>query len=633
MIEKKLSSIALVTLLMLSMAAIFTVSPVLAAEPYFAIKPEHIINNTPSVGQTFSVWLNISCSVPFVGFQYYIYWNRTYINGTDVTYYEPASFTQKMGAGLQWDFNSSHGRIERGAMDPNLGTITGSYTIAKIDFEIIKVPKPVIIGGDGDTTIIIDLDYDNCFFSDAQANPVSPYYAYDGDVFLKALLAAPPTIYVDPINSTGHTVGEHFTVDIKIRGVEEDHGLWGWEFVMNYNTTLLDTISVTEGSFLKDFAPHPTNGTMFIARFGGLYDPAYINTTYEQEGKIHSACLFVENHTDPTGSGILATITFEVTFRPISPETAWCWLDIFNKTSLADTETWPGPPPGAIPHFSENGFYRATQISLGRKIDSYTDAHRKYLYPYYYTNYTGIGHNMNADAYQPQDLVIIYALVTYGDDPVQHKPVQFEVIAPDTTLEGFPMYRVNLTDENGIATLIFRIPWPCNDPERVMGKWKVYQSVDIACQQVSDTEWFEVAWYIKLTKVMVKPDPVTKYKNGTGSVVVSFEYENHCMTPIDVYFTVVLFDHQMTPIGVQTLTKRVAGNLDSIKCYWSNMTRPRLTDVFPAISIPGWAYVGSPGGEWGDFPAAFVNAYTYRCSYGGMPYCPEVYATFTIAKA
>lgn len=631
MTNKKLSSIALTIMLMLSIAAVFTVSPVLAAEPYMAMKPEHIINDTPSVNQTFSFWLNISSTVGFVGYQFYMYWNRTYINATAVSKTPPPSFGFEGGYEFSpggFDTNTTHGRFINAWMDASLTEITGTYTVARIDFKIIKVPKQP----EPDALIVININNDDTFIDDDTGTHISPLYKYDGDVKLKSLKVGLPTIYVDPYETWG-VYGTTFTVDVKIKDVEDGHHLWGWEFQMLYNTTLLDTINVTEGQFLKDFEGTPPSGTFFIAKFDGQYDPALINTTYEQEGKIHTACLFYDlwpegtNHTNPVGGGTLATITFNATYQTIAgvEPPAWCWLDIENKTALSDHEEDFGiEPPGAIPHLSENGLYHAPVKSIGRDIDCWTDPYRKYLAPTYYTQYTGIYPQVNADVYQPQDLVILYASVTYGEDPVQHKLVQFEIrprdkyTGEDRNVTGFPLYRVVETDEYGIAKLEFRIPWPCDDPYSVMGGWYCYQSVDIACQKVVDELWFEVAWTIWLKGCEVTPDPVNKCTMAT----VTWWFENHALTPVQVYFTVVLYDHQMVPIGMDAFYKIIP---PGVWCH------PYLDEDSTTIHIPKWAFKGAPSVPDWPYPAAYVNAYTLRCSECGMPYCPEVSDTFTIS--
>jgi len=666
--EKKLSSIALIATLILSIAAIFTITPVLASEPYFAMKPEHIINNTPSEGQTFSFWLNISSTQNFVGYQFYIGWNRTYINATSLTETPPPAFTQTGGEGLDWDENATHGRVEKVRMDPNLVNITGTYTVARIDFEIILVPDPV--AGEPDALIPIHIDYDNSFFSDDKGGMVVPYYTYDGDVFLKAVSPGPPTVYIEypspqanltfpsppdavKYRANGTCVDRIFVVDVKIKGVAKAHDLWGWEFVMFYNTTLLDTLNVTEGPFLSSI-----NDTMFIGKFGSMMDPAYINVTYEDNelkrpiltgyGKIHACALFTVNHTAPRGGGTLAQIKFITRYQSIYPERAWCWLDIgIRNGSTALADTWKYPPVGAIPHNVENGAFGACMAfppPVGPVIDCYTGNKRKYgaTTPggFWITNYTGNRYDPlpppgaqipgNADSYQPQDLVELFANVTYNGDAVQNKPVQFEIQpymhnGTPIELDGFPLSRVVLTDENGTASLTFRIPWPCvgYDPP-LPWYFMCYQSVDIACQQVNDTLWFEACWYIWVRKVMVEPDPVSKRPYCQSYVNVTFTYERHCLSDLPVYFTVVVYDHQMTPIGTNSIGLKAEHGAWCSSLNSTYMLR---------VHIPKWALVGMPTPlPYWPYPAAYVNAFTFRCSLGGMPYCPEASDTFEIVK-
>lgn len=640
---KKLSSIALITMLTLSIAAVFTVSPVLAAEPYIAFNPENTVFMAPVNGSTFSVYVNISALTDgFCAYQFYLYWNRTYITMIGNASTPPSGFSFGSYT-FAPNYNASYGHLMHYFMDPTLTEKTGTFTVARIDFQIIQVPKAPI---DPDALIELDFDEVNTLLSRDDGTQVTPFNVYDGTVFLKSLMAAPPTVYVDPPEYYSSGIGEIFTIDIKIKDVVKAHHMWGWEFVMWYNTTLLDTLNVTEGTFLSNI-----NKTFFIGKFGSMYDPAYVNTTYEDnwwwngtawvvnrpvykgEGKIHAACLLAPDdpayYKPPEGTGTLATIKFNATYETIAgaEPPAWCWLDIgivHGDTEVADTpEFWP--PKGEVPHISESGKYYAYVRSLGRDIDCWTDPYRKYMAPWYYTTFTGMDPQVNADAYQPQDLVILYALVTYGEDPVQNKLVQFDIepFYHDGTpieLKGFPLHRVALTDAYGIAEIEFRIPWPCvgyNPP--LPWYFKCYQSVDIACKKVEDILWFEVVWYIWLKGCEVTPDPhVHKCEDAT----VTFSYENHALMPLHVYFTVVLYDHQMVPIGMDVVDTMIpAGN---------DLCDPYVGEDSVSIHIPKWAFKGAPGGEWGPYPAAFVNAYTFRCSLCGMPYCPEVSDTFTI---
>jgi hypothetical protein len=169
---KKLSSLAFVSILALSAIVVFKVSPVFASQPYIAVYPQHKTNLKS--GDTFTVKINISSTVGFVAYQFYLYWNRTYINATSLTDSPPATFTFSSGAGVDWNFNATHGRIERGMMDTALRPITGTYQVATIAFTVLMDSSP-------STVVTLDLDYEDTILSDNTGTQIMPYYVYDGD--------------------------------------------------------------------------------------------------------------------------------------------------------------------------------------------------------------------------------------------------------------------------------------------------------------------------------------------------------------------------------------------------------------------------------------------------------------------
>lgn len=169
---KKLSSLAFVSILALSAIMVFNVSPVFASEPYIAVYPPHKTNLKS--GDTFTVKINVSSTVGFVAYQFYLYWNNTYINATSLTDSPPATFTFSTGAGLEWDYNATHGRIERGMMDTQVRPITGTYQVATIAFKVLMDSSPP-------TIVTLDLDYENTILSDNTGTQITPYYVYDGD--------------------------------------------------------------------------------------------------------------------------------------------------------------------------------------------------------------------------------------------------------------------------------------------------------------------------------------------------------------------------------------------------------------------------------------------------------------------
>jgi hypothetical protein len=263
--------------------------------------------------------------------------------------------------------------------------------------------------------------------------------------------------------------------------------------------------------------------------------------------------------------------------------------------------------------------------AVGAVLDLYTDSYRAYTTgydppgtPLHYTPYNGTGPGLNADAYQPQDLVTLYAKVTYNDDPVQDKPVAFEVHRPTDEIE---LVRTVFTDANGIATLTFRIEWPCFNESRVFGTWYVYADADVANKKIEDDMHFKVGWIVTVhaikTLSSTPPYPVqTEFPKETH-MSFTFNVTNIAMVPVYATFVITVYGPENVPIGVVVLGPwKIAGS--GIWC--------KNTEVnFPVIDllVPKWAYVG--------VGQVFLNAYDYLLPLlCGVPYCPEASCFFQI---
>jgi hypothetical protein len=239
---------------------------------------------------------------------------------------------------------------------------------------------------------------------------------------------------------------------------------------------------------------------------------------------------------------------------------------------------------------------------------------------------------MPTDAFAPQDLVHLYAKVTYNDDAVAHKLVAFEVRYPNGTLV---LIRTAMTNGSGIAEIDFRIPAPCEGPEHIFGTWFVYADVDVAEVKVFDNMTFLVGWIVDTqlgwyfdgdswefdwtltdTYLNVSPDPVFK---GDMLTVKDKAY-TIAYVDVEATFVITLYDIEHYPIGCTTFVQVLPGRTypDGI----INVIDLPDTDML----IPMWAYVGVPA-------HCFMNAYTAIPSLCGLPYCPEEEVTFEIKKA
>jgi len=135
--------------------------------------------------------------------------------------------------------------------------------------------------------------------------------------------STPALVYVDPEVSVG-AVGQNFTINVKISNVTD---LYGWEFKLGWNTTILDFVEVYEGPFLKNVAD-----TFFTFK---------VNST---AGYMIADCTLLGMVPGASGEGTLATVTFYVKSKGDSV------LDLFDTILIDSNEQM-------IPHSAIDGYY------------------------------------------------------------------------------------------------------------------------------------------------------------------------------------------------------------------------------------------------------------------------------------
>lgn len=257
----------------------------------------------------------------------------------------------------------------------------------------------------------------------------------------------------------------------------------------------------------------------------------------------------------------------------------------------------------------------------GPVLDVYTQSYRSYntADKEHWTPYNGTGPGMPADAFQPQDEVTLFAKITYNDDPVCNKLVSFEVHNPKGNVT---VLRTATTDENGIAMISFRIPWPCENAEdEVFGTWTVNATADVAETFISDTLSFEVGWIIEVHSfITIDPnaphDPLSSFKKGEG-IAFQFNVTNIAMVDVVATFSITVYDDAGVPIGQLILGPwRIEAGSNNV--YYDGF-------MYVELVIPLWAYKGTG--------TAYLNAYTDLPFNGGTAYCPEVSTYFSIESA
>lgn len=108
-------------------------------------------------------------------------------------------------------------------------------------------------------------------------------------------------------------LGQSFSINVTVSDVVD---LYAWEIELSWNPSLLGTISVTEGSFLKS---------------GG--DTFFIYSWNDTQGHILIDCTLIGQIVGVSGSGVLVTVTFLVLGLGETP------LDLHDEVLLDHNET------------------------------------------------------------------------------------------------------------------------------------------------------------------------------------------------------------------------------------------------------------------------------------------------------
>jgi len=214
--------------------------------------------------------------------------------------------------------------------------------------------------------------------------------------------------------------------------------------------------------------------------------------------------------------------------------------------------------------------------------------------------YSGKGPNQPSDAFAPQQTVILYAEVTYNYEPVENKDVAFTV--NDTSSHTF-LFRSNLTDQYGIATIDFLLP---TNP--VFGTWFVLATVSVSQSKANDTLTFQVGWLIELLEIETADQfgNPKEYFAMVEYVYFNVVIKNIAFTTKTTNLTVSITDESGQAIAAASLQLEVVSGTH------------RFTLIF-CVEIPRWSYVGGA--------TAYANALKRSLD----PYCPEIFTAFYLA--
>jgi hypothetical protein len=630
---KRLSSVALITMILLSLTMTFGIPTTTAQTTYVSvINPDtgdgNFIYDTtsPPPGNVFTVNITVTDVTNLAGWQVNLTFDPTLLTiAAPADVYAPADHIFN-GLDPQFpakDINNPAGYVfwsaAIGPASPS-DHFTGSGRMMCVKFTVIKIPTS------GDPFLSCDLVLDrvsnfptniiNPDADDIAFTPEDGYYEY-------SYITPPPTLPWLEVSPALKVVGEplgpplvgtpnaFFTVDIAIKNVTAEVDLIGIQnAALFYNNTLLrlnnpadPSANVSEGTFMNSALWAPF-GTTFVWVEDVDYPSPGVNT-------ISIGCIINPNTTTseydwperPFGDGIFCTLHFEVIHQEEFP---WEQTTALDLAPLFPDEMFLNSTEGWIPYLGPyDGEIKIRGYILGRMIDVYIGV-ECHAFPY---PYGGQGINESADIVWAQKLICMWANVTYNMWPVQRKIVTFEILYPNgetlTVLSA-------ITDDLGVAFASFRMPWPCDDPESLFGIWHIIASVDVACIIVKDHLWFHYDYLANLVKATIDPAQI----GHCGWVTITVNVSSYALQEYTVLVTVDLKDELQVPIGFQALYL-VIGNRD--KTEWCHYKYYEL--VF-RIHIPKHAFAG--------VAKAHVNILSELPSRCGAAYCPEIAPEFTI---
>jgi hypothetical protein len=468
--------------------------------------------------------------------------------------------------------------------------------------------------------------------------PIPAATSETGEVDVKALISLPlPYFVVSPattILGPSPVVGSIFSVNVNVVNLTQYWYCVEVQFRLWYDNTVLGFDYATQGPLFTNptwdlygtlFDAIPTPGDLIwpyphVIVFDllypnltdGMYDQPVLPNTIQTPGSpTVGTFYFTVLQQNPFGMGNITT------YLNILP---YFWSPVTGDECFYDhnAATIPSTTP-------QNGTVIIEPLSVvGRQIDLYGGAVNNgyglgYLISTPYIQFIppfggqGPWHWDPAllawvgwmDIVFPQSLVYLNANVTYNYFPVQSKDVGFEVDGPFLHVSDTgnftadyvpaPTYQVwakftSTTDDCGVATYQYRMPWPCDDPDSITGVWRVTATVTIADVVVSDIIMFYYQRLVYINSVTTDsyeyshppdsqhPSPLYKYV-----VDVSVTYSTHAVLMYPALFAAVIMDNLNVPIGMATYSTMVGGATWCTWSYWE-------FDLY--IPIPKWAYSG-----------------------------------------
>jgi hypothetical protein len=284
---------------------------------------------------------NVSELDGLIGVQFEVHYNSTYLEATEIMQGDFLNDPIWAPFGTFASYYVEDGRVVYGEiiLPDDAGEWappfpSGNGTVATITF----LP---LLHESANFNITVDPLYGEDFFLSKDGEWM-PYLASKGCSYTYNARLLIPTLSVDPDEYISSHLGENFDINIAITNLDEEWDLVHVEFKLEYNATFINAINVTEGDFMAQFGETTLEyeeGTGYVK----------VNITLTPDGAF------------PSGDGIIATITFNVTSRPPAVSNL-----LLEETLLLDPDGYD------VLHESSHGYYTMHEVLVHEIIVSDT---------------------------------------------------------------------------------------------------------------------------------------------------------------------------------------------------------------------------------------------------------------------
>jgi len=346
------------------------------------------------------------------------------------------------------------------------------------------------------------------------------------------------------------SIGKHFNLTINLKQLDSTYNLTGFEFRIIFNSSLISVVSAYEGD-IKNFS-NKDHGTFFMCSLeneSSLYLRNFLlpNTAGEWEAF-------------PEGNLTLVIVEFKTLIQ--DSDTLYNGEFSLDRICLYDKqgEDIPFIPP-------QNATYTMLPYE---QPERFIDLYMQYPIPY-----GGQGFNEPADVVAPAQLVTLHADAAFCEKPLSDILVTFRIYDNNESLYA-TLY--NTTNENGHASVTFRMPWPDVNPERFIGIWCIVAFAEISGQVVNDTMRYNYEFLVSISNLTTDKDEYAHCEN----VEITVKYSTSLKREINAILEVVIHDELLVPIGYFEIVLKIGG---TACCQQKNYNTVRLL-------VPYYAYSG-----------------------------------------